>query len=143
VVLFLTPEMNIRLRPKLLSLKPGSRVVANTFAIGDWNPDELSIATANCDRFCTARLWIVPAKIAGKWRLPQGEMVLQQVYQTFSGTISKAGGSSSLRGKLRGAEIFFGDRETRYTGRVEGDVIDGIARSAGVDSKFRATRISH
>jgi SAM-dependent methyltransferase len=143
VVLFLTPEMNIRLRPKLLSLKPGSRVVANTFAIGDWNPDEISNLEGSCERFCTARLWIVPAKIAGQWRLPQGELILRQTYQTFAGTLRNAGNVSAVRGKLRGAEVFFGTRETQYTGRVDGDVIDGIARSAGVDSKFRATRISH
>jgi SAM-dependent methyltransferase len=142
VVLFLTPEMNIRLRPKLLSLKPGARVVANWFAIGDWNPDAVS-NVESCERFCTARLWIVPAKVAGKWQMPQGELTLKQTYQTFSGTLGKAGNSSAVRGRLRGAEIFFGSKETRFTGRVDGNVIDGIARTAGVDSKFRATRIGN
>ena len=142
VVLFLTPEMNIRLRPKLLRLKPGARVVANTFAIGDWNPDEISNVAGNCERFCTARLWIVPAKVAGKWQLPQGELLLTQTYQTFSGTVRNGDKTLALRGKLRGAEIFFGTREAQYTGRVSGDVIDGFARSAGVDSRFRATRLT-
>ena len=79
VVLFLTPEMNIRLRPKLLALKPGARVIANTFAIGDWNPDQSFAATENCEKFCSGRLWIVPAKVAGRWKLPQGELVIKQV----------------------------------------------------------------
>ena len=72
VILFLTPEMNRRLRPKLLNLKAGARVVANTFAIGDWNPDQVDTVTVGCEKFCTARLWIVPAKVAGIWSLPQG-----------------------------------------------------------------------
>jgi SAM-dependent methyltransferase len=142
VVLFLTPEMNIRLRPKLLSLKAGARVVANWFAIGDWNADEITNVD-NCERFCTARLWIVPAKVAGKWQMPQGEMMLKQTYQNFSGTLGKAGSTSAVRGRLRGAEIFFGGKETQFTGRVDGNVIEGIARTAGVDSKFRATRIGN
>jgi hypothetical protein len=141
IILFLTPEMNIRLRPKLLSLKPGSRVVANYFTIGDWNPDQIAVNVEHCERFCTARLWIVPAQVAGRWQMPQGELTLAQNYQTFSGTLRQAEGTFPVRGKLRGAEIFFGNQKSQYTGRVEGDVIDGIARSAGVDHKFRAKRL--
>ena len=143
IVLFLTPELNIRLRPKLLDLKPGTRIVANTFAIGDWNADQTSIATTSCDRWCTARLWFVPAKVAGKWRLSEGELMLKQIYQTFSGTLSEGGNTSPVRGRLRGAEIFFGAKGTQFTGRVGGNVIEGIARTAGVDSNFRATRIGN
>lgn len=142
VVLFLTPEMNIRLRPKLLNLKPGSRIVANTFAIGDWNPDEIFNASDNCERFCTARLWIVPAKVAGTWKLPQGEMILKQNYQTVSGTLGGVNGASAVAGRLRGDLISFGGAGTQYTGRVDGGVIEGFARKAGADSKFRATRTS-
>ena len=141
IILFLTPEMNIRLRPKLLSLKPGSRVVANYFAIGDWSPDEIATNIEHCERFCTARLWIVPAQVAGKWQMPQGELTLAQNYQTFSGTLRAADGTFPVRGKLRGAEIFFGNQKSQYTGRVDGDVIEGIARTAGVDHKFRAQRL--
>jgi len=142
IILFLTPEMNIRLRPKLLSLKPGSRVVANYFAIGDWSPDEIATNIEHCERFCTARLWIVPAQVAGKWQMPQGELTLAQNYQTFSGTLRAADGTFPVRGKLRGAEIFFGNQKSQYTGRVDGDVIEGIARTAGVDHKFRAQRLA-
>ena len=142
IILFLTPEMNIRLRPKLLSLIPGARVVANYFAIGDWNPDEIATSIEGCERFCTARLWIVPAKVAGRWQMPQGELTLAQNYQTFSGTLREADGTFPVRGKLRGAEIFFGNQKSQYTGRVERDAIDGIARSAGVDHKFHAKRLA-
>jgi hypothetical protein len=142
VVLFLTPEMNIRLRPKLLNLKPGSRIVANTFAIGDWNPDETFNASDNCERFCTARLWVVPAKVGGTWKLPQGELVLKQAYQTFSGTLVGASGAAAIAGRLRGEQINFSGGGTQYSGRVDGNGIEGFARTAGVDTKFRATRTS-
>jgi len=141
VVLFLTPEMNIRLRPKLLNLKPGARVIGNTFAIGDWNPDQISSDVIGCERFCTARLWIVPAKVGGTWKLPEGELALKQTYQTFSGSLKNAEGTTPVSGRLHGDEINFRGGKTQYTGRVDGNVIEGIARTAGVDSKFRASRV--
>ena len=142
VVLFLTPEMNLRLRPKLLNLKPGARVVANTFAIGDWNPDDIANLGAGCEKFCTARLWIVPAKVAGIWRLPQGELAVKQVYQTFSGSLKSADGALPVSGRLRGDQVNFQSRKTQYSARVDGEVMEGFARTAGVDDKFRATRVS-
>jgi SAM-dependent methyltransferase len=141
VVLFLTPEMNRRLRPKLLSLKPGARVVANTFAIGDWNPDQISSDVSGCERFCTARLWFVPAKVSGTWKLPQGEFTLKQVYQTFRGTLKNGDGTLPIAGRLRGDQINFRAGKTQFTAQVEGEVMEGFARTAGVDSKFRASRI--
>lgn len=141
IVLFLTPEMNIRLRPKLLALKPGARIVANTFAIGDWNADQSATAVDNCERWCTGRLWIVPARVEGGWKLAEGELRLKQTYQTFTGTLKSVSESAPVAGRLRGEEIFFNSRSTQFTGRVDGQVIDGIARTAGTDSKFHATRI--
>jgi SAM-dependent methyltransferase len=141
VVLFLTPEMNIRLRPKLLSLKPGARVVANTFAIGDWNPDAVSNPVANCEKFCTARLWIVPARVAGRWKLPQGEMAVKQSYQSFSGSLDSGQDSLPVKGRVRGDQIHFSSGKTQFTARVEGNAMEGFARTDGVDSKFRATRM--
>jgi SAM-dependent methyltransferase len=138
VFLFLTPEMNIRLRPKLLSLKPGARVVANTFAIGDWNPDQMLSDVSGCERFCTARLWIVPAKVNGTWRIPQGEFTLRQAYQSFSGTFKNGVAVLPVTGRLHGDEINFYSRKTQYTARVDGKIMEGFARTAGVDSKFRA-----
>jgi len=102
VVLFLIPEMNIRLRPKLLALKPGARVVANTFAIGDWNPDQSFSSEAGCEKFCSGRLWIVPANVAGRWKLPQGELVIKQSYQSFSGTLTSGAATVPISGRLRG-----------------------------------------
>jgi SAM-dependent methyltransferase len=139
VVLFLLPEMNRRLRPKLLALKPGARIVANTFAIGDWNPDE-SITADGCEKFCTARLWHVPARVDGAWKLAQGELVLKQNYQSFSGTLATAAGTFPVSGRLRGDQIRFNSGKTLFTGRVDGGVIQGLARTDGIDSQFRATR---
>jgi Methyltransferase domain len=141
VILFLLPEMNVKLRPKLLDLKPGTRIVANTFAIGDWMPDETVIAPDNCERWCTGRLWIVPAKVAGPWELPQGELTVKQNYQTFSGTLKSDHGTMPVTGRLRGDQIVFSSGGTQYTGTVNGNTIDGFARTSGTDSKFRATRM--
>jgi hypothetical protein len=144
IVLFLTPEMNIRLRPKLLTLKPGTRIVANTFGIGDWNADETSIIPENCERWCTARLWVVPAKVSGTWKMAYGDMTLKQTYQTFSGALKGNNGSkTSIAGRLRGENIFFNIGKTQFTGRVAGNVIEGIERTAGKDTQFRATRIGN
>lgn len=140
VILFLLPEMNLKLRPKLLDLKPGTRIVANTFAIGDWTADETTIVEGDCNSFCTARIWYVPAKVAGTWKLPQGELRLEQTYQTISGNLKTASGSSPVAGKLRGDQIAFSTSETQFTGRVAGNGIEGFARTAGKDLKFRAAR---
>ena len=143
IVLFLTPEMNIQLKPKLLGLKPGTRIVANTFGIGDWNADETSVIPGQCERWCTARLWIVPAKIAGTWKIADGELMLKQTHQTFSGTLKVADGTTSVAGRLRGDNIFFASGKTQFTGRVAGNVIDGIERTAGKDRHFKAARIGN
>jgi SAM-dependent methyltransferase len=141
VILFLLPEMNLKLRPKLLDLKPGTRVVANTFAIGDWTADETLMVDGDCGQFCTARLWYVPAKVAGTWKLPQGDLRLEQVYQTVSGTLASAAGAIPVTGKLHGDQIIFSSVDTQFTGRVAGNTIDGFARTSGKDTKFRATRV--
>lgn len=141
VFLFLTPEMNIRLRPRLLDLRPGTRIVANTFGLGDWNADRTSVIGDGCERWCTARLWIVPAKIAGRWKFDERELILKQNYQTFSGTMKSSGATMSIAGRLRGENIFFAGGKTQFTGRVAGQVIEGLERTAGKDRPFKALRI--
>src|SRR5690242_5656180 len=68
ITMFLLPEINLKLRPKILNLKPGTRIVSNSFMMGDWSPDETATVT-DCSAWCTALLWIVPAKVAGLWKL--------------------------------------------------------------------------
>jgi len=116
VATFLLPSMNLRLRPTFLALKPGTRIVANTFAIGDWEPDETATIEP-CERWCTAMLWIVPARVGGTWRTPKGDLTLTQRFQFISGTL---GNEPIESGRLRGEEISFAIGSTTYRGRVEG-----------------------
>jgi hypothetical protein len=83
-------------------------------------------------------LWIVPAKVAGTWRLPQGELTLTQKFQILSGTL---GQTPIANGKLRGDQVTFEAGNSRYTGRVSGDAIDGTMTSGGSTSSFKASRI--
>ncbi len=69
ITMFLLPEINLKLRPKILDMKPGTRVVSNSFRMEDWEPDETATVGEGCTTWCTALLWIVPAKVGGKWRL--------------------------------------------------------------------------
>src|SRR5206468_7922342 len=71
ITMFLLPSINIKLRPKILDLKPGTRIVSNSFDMEDWKPDE-DATVSGCDHWCTAHLWIVPAKVGGAWKHPQG-----------------------------------------------------------------------
>lgn len=116
ITTFLLPSMNLELRPRFLRMKPGTRIVANTFAIGEWEPDETA-AIDPCERWCKALLWIVPAPVAGRWSTPKGELSLTQKFQFVSGTL----GSDPIEsGRLRGDRITFTAGSTTYTGRVDG-----------------------
>src|SRR5438132_1422345 len=81
ITMFLLPEINLKLRPKILDLKPGTRIVSNTFSMDDWTPDETAVVSGDCVSWCTALFWIVPAKVEGAWQLPQGELNLRQQFQ--------------------------------------------------------------
>jgi SAM-dependent methyltransferase len=81
VSLFLLPELNLRLRPTLLAMKPGTRVVSNTFNMGDWQPDKSASRAPDCESFCTAYQWTVPATAEGVWRLGAAELSLSQAFQ--------------------------------------------------------------
>jgi Methyltransferase domain len=140
ITLFLLPDINIKLRPKILDLKPGTRIVSNTFTMGEWTADETATVNGDCQSYCTALLWIVPAKVAGTWQLPQGQLVLKQTFQMISGTIRSGNVSTPItNGKLRGDQISFTAGGAQYTGRVNGNVIEGNVKG-GTDSNWRATR---
>ncbi|MEO8036947.1 MAG: methyltransferase domain-containing protein [Acidobacteriota bacterium] len=119
VTTFLLPSMNLRLRPTFLAMKPGTRIVANTFAIADWEPDE-SLAIEPCERWCTAMMWIVPARVGGTWSTPRGDLTLLQKFQTVVGTLGK---QPIENGRLRGDVISFTVGTSTYTGRVNGTQI--------------------
>jgi SAM-dependent methyltransferase len=139
ITMFLLPELNLRLRPTLLNLKPGTRIVSNTFTMGEWEPDETATVSDGCSSWCTALLWIVPAKVDGTWRLPHGELVLKQDFQMVSGTLTSGNGALSITGgRLRGDRITFSVGDAVYTGRVRGDAMAGTVKSDGTSGNWTA-----
>jgi Methyltransferase domain len=138
ITLFLLPSINIKLRPKILDLKPGTRIVSNSFDMEEWKPDETGTA-AGCENWCTAHLWIVPAKVGGTWKLPQGELTLKQTFQVVSGTIKSGNVITPVNGKLNGDQITFTAGEAQYAGRVSGNSMEGTVKG-GSNGKWSATR---
>ncbi|MGE5818238.1 MAG: class I SAM-dependent methyltransferase [Deltaproteobacteria bacterium] len=138
ITMFLLPDINLRLRPKILNLKPGTRIVSNSFDMGEWKPDETVNAGEGCTNWCTAYLWIVPAKVEGTWKLPQGELALKQTFQMVSGTLKNGANTTQIsNGKLNGDQISFTAGGTQYTGRVNGNMMDISTKSGG---NLHATR---
>jgi hypothetical protein len=126
ITLFLLPELNLRLRPRLLDLKPGTRIASNSFTMGDWEPDAQETAES-CTSWCNAMTWVVPAKVAGTWQLGGQTLTLKQQYQVLSGTL---GSTPISNAKLNGEEIAFTAGSHRYTGRVNGSTMNGSDWSA-------------
>ncbi|MDQ3486720.1 MAG: class I SAM-dependent methyltransferase [Acidobacteriota bacterium] len=122
ITMFLLPQINVKLRPKILDLKPGTRIVSNSFTMEDWEADETATVTEDCTSWCNALLWIVPAKVEGTWTTTQGDLVLKQQYQMVSGTF---GGKPITEGRLNGADLKFTVGGTEYTGKVSGNSIQG------------------
>lgn len=123
LALFLLPSNMLQLKPKFLALKPGTRIVSNTFSIQDWTPDQTETLGGDCASWCTALLWIVPAKVAGTWRLPQGQLKLSQEYQMVSGTFTSGSQTTQFTGKLVGDQLTLTGDGQRYVGRVMGNSI--------------------
>ena len=134
ITLFLLPDLNVRLRPQLLNMKPGTRVVSNSFDMGDWTPDQEASATTECSSYCRAMLWIIPAKVGGTWQTPNGDLTLSQEYQMLTGTLK---GTPISNGKMRGDEIQFTAGNSVYRGRMMGSRIEGTIEGGG---KWQATR---
>jgi precorrin-6B methylase 2 len=139
ITLFLLPELNVKLRPKILDMKPGTRVVSNSFTMGDWQADQTQNVseTEGCSAYCTAYLWVVPAKVEGKWKLPDGELTLKQTFQNVSGTL---GSQAISAGKLRGDQITFTAGGAQYSGKVNGDTISGTVKNGSGSKDFTANR---
>jgi hypothetical protein len=138
ITMFLLPDINIKLRPQILNMKPGTRVVSNSFTMGDWNADETASVGEGCSSWCTAYLWIVPAKVDGTWKLPQGELTLKQEFQMLSGTLQADGKNVPLRdAKMRGNEIVFTAGGAQYRGTVNGTKMEGSSSRNGAWSASR------
>ncbi|HXV11766.1 MAG TPA: class I SAM-dependent methyltransferase [Burkholderiales bacterium] len=145
LTMFLLPDINIKLRPKILDMKPGTRVVSNSFTMEDWQPDETSSVPREegCESYCTAYLWIVPAKVEGTWRFGDAELSLNQKFQMVFGRLKRADRLTPVSGgRLNGDEIRFNIGDAAYFGRVRGDVIEGTVRSGGRTEKWHARRTS-
>jgi len=141
ITMFLLPDINLKLRPKILDLKPGTRIVSNTFTMGEWKADQTATVGEGCSAYCTALLWIVPAKVEGTWQLPQGELTLKQEFQMVSGML-KAGNNATpvMNGRLNGERISFTAGGAQYTGRVNGNAMEGTVKSGAGTGKWSATR---
>jgi len=139
LALFLLPSNLLQLRDKFANLRPGTRIVSNTFSIQDWTPEKTETID-DCSSWCTVMLYIVPAKVDGTWRLPQGELALKQTYQTVSGTLTTSGKSVPVTGKLRGTQISWSAGGQEYSGVVKGNQIEGTTRTGSSSTNWTATR---
>jgi hypothetical protein len=137
ITMFLLSSINLRLRPELLELEPGTRIVSNTFRMSDWEPDQTSRLEGDCVSWCEALLWIVPAKVDGAWQVGNETLTLKQEFQRFQGTL---GARAIEDGRLNGREITFTVGTARYAGQVQGDAITGTVSTGGTFSARRAAR---
>ena len=139
ITLFLLPDLNIRLRPILLGMKPGTRVVSNTFEMGDWQPDDSIDAGSDCTSYCRAFKWVIPAKVGGVWRVGDGELKLTQTYQMLDGVLVRGGKSQPIsNARMNGAEIVFTAGGRRYTGRAGDGAMAGSIEGGGAWSATRS-----
>ena len=141
VTLYLLPELNLRLRPTLLSMQPGTRVVSYSFTMRDWAADDYAETEEG-----VAYLWIVPAKVDGAWTFrPRNgdESLAIRFEQTFQNLAGSAG-SATLTGKLSGQRIEFafqdGGEQARFTGIVAGERISGTVVRGGKSTEHVGTR---
>lgn len=145
ITMFLLPEINLRLRPRLLELRPGTRIVSNTFTMGDWEPDFKVTTEENWNSWNEAHLWIIPAKVEGTWKAGDEVLNLSQKYQMVSGTISSEAKSFQISdGRLRGEVIIFTAGGKHYNGLVKNDKITGTVTtdSDGKAGIWVAERVS-
>jgi len=144
ITMFLLISINLELRPTLFDLKPGTRIVSNTFDMDEWTPDEtitLDIPNISWD---TALLWIVPAKVEGIWEFQQGKLTLEQDFQMISGSLEARGSTIPIeKGKLNGYQISFSAGEAQYNGHVNSNTIEGTVTSKGNNSKWNAVLVTN
>lgn len=125
MALFLLPANLERLRDTFLRLAPGSRMVLNTYAIPEWQPDVQETIEGDCFGWCTSLLYYVPARVEGRWKTARGELALKQAFQMVSGTLTAGGTATPVKGRLRGTEIEIVAGSETLRGTVAGDRIQG------------------
>ena len=140
VTLFLLPSLNIKLRPILLNMPPGTRIIANTFDMADWEPDETAEVTKDCETYCRALKWIVPAKVQGSWEIDGEKLALTQNFQMLEGTLGDGTAARQLSdGRLEGSRIRFSIGTDRYVGEVRGDGMQGTINGS---QRWQARRMA-
>ena len=143
ITMFLLPELNLKLRPRILDLKPGTRIVSNTFTMGEWEADYEVTTEDNWNSWNNALMWIVPAKVDGTWKLGQADLELTQDFQMVRGTYNNGSKKAAiLDGKLHGDTINFSINGDKYTGLVKANAMKGTVTntSKGNKSDWSATR---
>jgi hypothetical protein len=133
ITLFLLPDLNLKLRPTLLKMKPGTRVVSNSFTMGEWEHDDIAEVPNPCTSWCTARLWYVPAQVGGRWNVGTQTLTLNQTFQMLSGTL----GTATVAGRVKGDEVTFTAGGRTYTGKLSGTSLQGTISGGGT---FTATK---
>jgi hypothetical protein len=146
VTLYLLPALNMKLRPQLLSMRPGTRIVSHSFSMEDWEADEISSLDGR-----RAYFWLVPANVMGTWSLDAGgqkhDLVLEQTFQKVSGNVTFGAMHAGLRdARLRGSNISFGYIDQSgvrrdFSGRVTGTKMEGAFRDEkGAEGRWSATK---
>ncbi len=138
ITMYLLPQLNLKLRPTILNLKPGTRIVSHAFSMGEWTPDQTVVVDGR-----TAFLWIVPAKAEGTWTWETNpsiaELKLTQSFQNLKGTLKLNGKETAIKdAKLDGDRISFSAGTKEYSGRIKENVIEGTARTNNLEEKWSA-----
>ena len=142
MAVFLLTENMRRLQTKFLSLRPGTRIVSNTFGIPEW-PADARITRPDCTAWCTALLWIVPAQVGGDWQIEGGPRLhLDQHFQKVSGLLSGPIGSSTIQGgTITGPEVTFTIGDAAVTARLDGERLVGSRTDARGTTPWLARRL--
>jgi precorrin-6B methylase 2 len=141
ITMFLLSDLNSRLKPRLLELKPGTRIITNSFSIDDWNYDKKEELDEENISWRTAYMWIVPAKVEGLWKFNEGEMELSQTYQMVTGNMKIGNDSHNItEGKLRGAVLNFTCNGINYECTVNNSAMKGTAKSEGSARAWKAAK---
>ena len=141
ITMFLLPEINRKLRPKLLELNPGTRIITNTFSMQDWPYDEMQELDDESITWNTAYLWIVPAKVEGTWKWNNGELSLNQEFQSFTGKLTTGNKSVEIsNGHIRGNEVSFEANGAAYKAKVNNNKLKGTSEKNGNVSVWEAEK---
>lgn len=135
ITLFLLPSLNERLRGDILKLKPGTRIVSNTFGMGDWPVDDMATVGDGCSAWCTALLWVVPASVEGAWRIGDRTLTFEQKFQLVEGRL---GDRPISLGRVWGEQVTFVVDGVKYTGTINGRTIEGQTSDGGAWSATRS-----